>query len=329
MLLSIIIPLYNESATIEELEKRLSHHLERLGEPFEIILINDGSFDSTGEVIDRLAQKDNRYRAIHLKRNFGQTAAIMAGIDYAQGEIIITMDGDLQNDPADISRLLGKLQEGYEVCSGWRKERKDRLFTRVVPSKIANALISAISGVKLKDYGCTLKAYRREVISGIKLYGEMHRFIPIYASWQGARVAEIPVTHHPRKHGSSHYGLNRTFKVVLDLIVVKFLASYSQKPIYVFGGFGLVNFFLSILCFGMMIYYKFWGGKSFIETPIPFLVVLFFLMGFLSILMGLIAELLMRTYYESQNKPNYLVGKISSYKSHSRTKCEHADAQDR
>ncbi|MBD3320054.1 MAG: glycosyltransferase [Chitinivibrionales bacterium] len=311
MAISIVIPLYNEANTIPELINGIANTLGEMnvGDFHEIILVNDGSSDTTKDVLDEVARKRRECKVIHLKRNFGQTAAIMAGINHARGDIIVTMDGDLQNDPQDLPRLLDKLNEGYDVCSGWRKYRKDNFLFRVLPSKIANALISAISGVRLKDYGCTLKAYKKSVIQGIKLYGEMHRFFPIYATWQGATVAEIPVTHHARTHGFSKYGIERTFKVILDLIVVKFLSSYSQKPIYVFGGFGLFNIFLSFVCFGLMIYYKFWGGKTFVETPLPNLVVLFFIMGFLSILMGLIAELVMRTYYESQNKPVYLIGK--------------------
>jgi glycosyltransferase involved in cell wall biosynthesis len=263
--------------------------------------------DGSADVLDTFAEADGRVKVIHFRRNFGQTAAMMAGIDFSSGEIIIPMDADLQNDPADISVLYDKIQQGYDVVSGWRNHRKDNAFFRIFPSLVANWIISLISGIKLKDYGCSLKAYRREVIKDVKLYGEMHRFIPIYASWMGARVIEVPVSHQPRRHGSSHYGLKRTFKVILDLMVVKFLSKYLQKPIYVFGGFGLLNFLMSIMTFGAMIYFKYWGGKTFIETPLPFLAVLFVLMGFMSIFIGFIAELLMRTYYESQHKSVYAV----------------------
>ena len=232
---------------------------------------------------------------------------MMAGIDAASGDILIPMDGDLQNDPSDIPRLLAKLDEGYDVVSGWRNDRKDASIKRKLPSKIANWLISKISGVHLHDYGCTLKAYKRDVIKDVKLYGEMHRFIPIYACWLGGKVAEIPVTHHPRIHGQSKYGLERIIKVILDLILVKFMAKYSQKPMYVFGGFGLFSVLLSFLCFALMLCYKFFGNKSFVETPLPMLAVLFFLMGFVCILMGFIAEMLMRTYFESQGKATYLI----------------------
>jgi glycosyltransferase involved in cell wall biosynthesis len=244
---------------------------------------------------------------IHFRRNFGQTTAIMAGIDYSSGDVLIPMDGDLQNDPQDIPKLLAKLQEGFEVCSGWREDRKDHALKRNLPSRIANWLISKISGVHLHDYGCSLKAYRREVIKGVKLYGEMHRFIPIYATWQGARVAEIPVTHHPRIHGESKYGLERTFKVILDLIVVKFLAQYAQKPIYVFGTFGLVSLFVAFIAAAASLYYKIFGHKSFIETPLPLIFVMASITGIMCILMGLLAEIIMRTYYESQGKSVYLI----------------------
>ncbi|MBF0452040.1 MAG: hypothetical protein HQK75_15160 [Candidatus Magnetomorum sp.] len=214
----------------------------------------------------------------------------------------------------DIPALVSQIQKGFDVCSGWRKDRKDSKFWRILPSQIANRLISLISGVKLHDYGCTLKAYRNHIIKGIRLYGEMHRFIPIYAHWEGARITEIPVSHAPRTCGSSNYGLERTFKVVLDLLVLMFFVTIFNKPIYVFGGFGIANIFLSFSTFFVMIYYKFWGGKSFIETPLPLLVVLFFLMGFISILMGFIAEILMRTYYESQSKSVYLIKKTWNLK---------------
>jgi glycosyltransferase involved in cell wall biosynthesis len=217
------------------------------------------------------------------------------------------MDGDLQNDPADIRLLIAKLEEGYDVVSGWRKDRKDYAWRRNLPSRFANRLISRISGVKLNDYGCSLKAYRRDVIKGVKLYGEMHRFIPIYASWQGGRVAEVPVQHHPRLHGESKYGLERVIKVILDLIVVKFLASYANKPIYVFGGFGVFSIFIAAVAGCAAIYLKVVDGVSFILTPLPLLTVLAFITGTMSILMGLLAELIIRTYYESQGKPVYLV----------------------
>jgi glycosyltransferase involved in cell wall biosynthesis len=232
---------------------------------------------------------------------------MMAGIDFASGDVIIGLDGDLQNDPADIPRLLEKLAEGYDVVSGWRRNRKDTALRRNLPSRIANWLISGISGVKLHDYGCTLKAYRKDTMKGVRLYGEMHRFIPIYAAWQGGKVTEIPVNHLPRIHGDSKYGLERIVKVVLDLMVVKFLASYATKPIYVFGGFGLLSIAVSFASVVWALYLKFFESKSFISTPVPLLAVLAFITGVMSILMGLIAEIIMRTYYESQGKSVYLV----------------------
>ncbi len=307
MNLSLIIPLFNERDNVAPLAQALNGDWQRAVDLREVILVDDGSTDGTGDLLDELAAANPRCRIVHLRRNYGQTAALMAGIDRAEGEVLVLMDGDLQNDPADIPRLLAKLEEGHDVCSGWRQRRRDRAFTRKLPSWLANRLISWVSGVRLHDYGCTLKAYRRDVIKGIKLYGEMHRFIPIYARWQGARIAELPVTHHPRTAGRSKYGLERTFKVLLDLLVVKFLVDYSQKPIYFFGHASLFFFLASMGGFVAMVYFKFWGGKSFVETPLPLLVVMLALMGFMAVLMGVIAELLMRTYYESQDKPSYAV----------------------
>ncbi|MAZ66603.1 MAG: glycosyltransferase [Kangiellaceae bacterium] len=304
--LSIIVPLYNEQDNVRLLHERLSATLQE-NYDYEVIYVDDGSADETARIILDIEASDQKSKAVLFKRNFGQTAAIMAGIDHATGEILVPLDGDLQNPPEEIPKLITKLQEGYDVCSGWRKDRKDDYLSRNLPSKIANLVISKVSGVHLNDYGCTLKAYRREVIEDAKLYGEMHRFIPIYASWSGARITEIPVDHHPRIHGKSKYGIERTFKVILDLLVIKFLGHYSSKPIYIFGGFGLVNFALSFITFFAMLYYKIWGGKSFIATPLPLIAIVFFLMGFFSILLGLLAEIIMRTYHESQNKPSYLI----------------------
>ncbi len=306
-MLSIIIPLYNEQDNIEPLYAKLESVLQSLGHPYEIIMVNDGSADATRERLDALAAAHQGVRVVHFRRNFGQTPAMMAGIDMARGDILIPMDGDLQNDPADIPKLLAKLDEGYDVVSGWRKDRKDNPIKRNFPSQVANFLISAISGVRLHDYGCSLKAYRREIIKGVKLYGEMHRFIPIHAAWQGGRVTEVGVTHHPRVHGVSKYGFDRTIKVILDLMTVKFLDKYAQKPMYLFGGFGLGSLGVSALFFLFMLYCKFFLNKSFIETPLPLAVVMFMLIGIMAIFMGLIAEILMRTYHESQDKPTYIV----------------------
>jgi glycosyltransferase involved in cell wall biosynthesis len=306
-LLSVIVPLYNEGENILPLYEEVIGIAPSLGCDLEMILVNDGSTDGSRALLNDLALRDGRVKVIHFRRNFGQTTAIMAGIDYSSGDVLIPMDGDLQNDPQDIPKLLAKLKEGFEVCSGWREDRKDHALKRNLPSRIANWLISKISGVHLHDYGCSLKAYRREVIKGVKLYGEMHRFIPIYATWQGARVTEIPVAHHPRIHGKSKYGLERTFKVILDLIVVKFLAQYAQKPIYVFGTFGLFSLFVAFIAATASLYYKIFGQKSFIETPLPLIFVMASITGIMCILMGLLAEIIMRTYYESQGKSVYLI----------------------
>jgi glycosyltransferase involved in cell wall biosynthesis len=307
-MISITVPIFNEIESIVLLHERVSLVLRSLGRPWELIFVNDGSTDGSTAVLDQVAAADPNVKVIHLRRNFGQTAAMMAGIDYARGEIIIPMDGDLQNDPMDIPRLLAKLDEGFDVVSGWRKGRKDARFTRNFPSWLANRLISMISGVHLHDYGCSLKAYRRSVIKDVKLYGEMHRFIPIYASWLGARVAEIPVTHHSRQFGTSHYGLGRTIKVMLDLIVVKFLATFAQKPMYVFGFVGLLSLSVSMISGVWALYLKFGQQISFVQTPLPLLFVLAAITGVMCILMGLLAELLTRTYHESQHKAIYSVG---------------------
>ena len=301
--ISVVVPVFNEQDNVRTLYERLTAVLK---DDVEFIFIDDGSADQTASVLAAIAAEDKRVRLIRLRRNFGQTAALSAGIDHARGKIIVPMDGDLQNDPTDIPRLLAKIDEGYDVVSGWRKDRQDNLKRRL-PSVIANKIISWISGVHLHDYGCSLKAYRRDVLADVRLYGEMHRFVPIYASWQGARVTELPVTHHARVHGKSKYGLERTVKVVLDLVVVKFLANYSTKPIYVFGGFGLFALFMSLATFVLMMYYKLAGLKDFVQTPLPLVVVMFLLVGCLSILLGLVAELSIRTYYESQGKRTYAI----------------------
>ena len=316
-MISVIIPIFDELDSIPLLYEKLSAELPQLGRTFEVVLVDDGSSDGSDQALLEVAQKDNRFKVVSLRRNFGQTAAIMAGIDFAQGEIIVPMDGDLQNDPADIRRLIDKLAEGFDVVSGWRKDRRDSAMTRNLVSRIANRLISWISGVHLHDYGCSLKAYHRDVIKGVKLYGEMHRFIPIYASWLGAKVTEIPVTHHTRIHGQSKYGLERVVKVVLDLLVVKFLAKYATKPIYVFGSFGLATIGISGIAAIYAFYLKFVYDVSFILTPLPLLAVMALITGIMSILMGLVAELVMRTYYESQGKPVYLIKSTLNIEGHS------------
>jgi len=306
-MLSLTIPVLNEEANVSPLYERIVAALEPLGQPFEVIFVDDGSRDGTAGELARLAARDTRVKVVSFKRNFGQTAAMMAGIHFASGDIIVPMDGDLQNDPADIAKLLAKLDEGYDVVSGWRHDRQDDAIRRNLPSRIANRLISWISGVKLHDYGCSLKAYRRDVLKDVRLYGEMHRFIPIYASWQGGRVAEVPVTHHPRVHGQSKYGADRVVKVVLDLIVIQFLARYSNRPIYVFGTFGFGCVAVAFLAGLWAVYLKYFENTTFIQTPLPQLVVLLTVTGGMSVLMGLLAEIIMRTYYESQGKDVYLV----------------------
>ncbi len=272
-----------------------------------MIYVDDGSTDGSLNLLKEIARNDKRVRLISLRRNYGQTAAMSAGIDAAKGEILIPMDADLQNDPKDIARLLAKLDEGYDVVSGWRKDRKDKFITRKIPSMIANRIISWIGGVPLHDYGCSLKAYRRDILQDVKLYGEMHRFIPIYASWAGARVTEIPVDHHPRTMGESKYGLSRTIKVVFDLITIKFLATYQTKPLYVFGTFGLIGAALSFLSGVWAIILKIFYDVSFILTPLPLITIVMLAISVQFFLMGLLAELLVRTYHESQDKSIYAI----------------------
>jgi glycosyltransferase involved in cell wall biosynthesis len=305
--LSVVIPLFNEEENVQPLLDELFGELAKLGRSSEVICVDDGSRDGTFAALAKIAGERPELRVIRFRLNFGQTAAMSAGIEAARGDVIVPMDGDLQNDPADIGRLLARLEAGSDVVSGWRRNRQDREFGRKLPSRIANRLISAISGVRLHDYGCSLKAYRRDVLHDVKLYGEMHRFIPIYASWQGARVSEMEVNHRARRAGKSKYGLSRTFKVVLDLLVVKFLASYATKPIYVFGGFGLFSWLCALGAFLWALAYKLAGLKDFVETPLPLVTVMFTLIGALSLLMGLLAELVIRTYYESQGKRPYLI----------------------
>lgn len=310
-MISIITPLYNEEESLKELYDRLAAAALQLPDPIEVIFVNDGSVDGSAEVLDRLVEQDDRVVAIHLRRNFGQTAALMAGFDRAKGEVIVCLDADLQNDPADIPRLIAALEDGYDVVSGWRKDRKDPFFSRVLISRIANWIIGFLSRVRIHDYGCSLKAYRASVVKDVRLYGEMHRFIPIYAKWQGARIAELEVTHHPRRHGKSKYGIDRVFKVTMDLLVVLFLHKYNQKPMYIFGAAGLFSFVVAFLAGSLALFYKLTGQKSFIETPLPLLVALGILVGFMCFLMGLLAEMIVRTYFEAQEKKTYSVERIS------------------
>ena len=304
-MVSIIIPMFNEAANVDALCESVLNACTTLKIKYEVIFIDDGSTDGTSELLDRRAEAHTQFSVLHFKRNFGQTAAIVAGFDHAKGDIIVPMDGDLQNDPMDIGRLLDKLDEGYDVVSGWRKDRKDNAIKRNLPSWLANALISRISGIKLHDYGCSLKAYRKSLLNDVRLYGEMHRFVPIYVHWQGGKVCEVPVTHHARKFGHSKYGLNRVTKVLLDLILIKFLADYHTRPIHIFGTLGFLCFGIAVLSGLGAVYMKLFEGASFIQTPLPLLAVMCFLSGILCILLGLLAEILIRIYYETQGKTVY------------------------
>ena len=312
-LISILVPIFNEEESIEDSHREITEVMRRWGRRYEIVLVNDGSTDGTGQRMDALAATDPNVRAVHFRTNYGQTAAVTAAIDYSRGSILVPIDADMQNDPADIPALVRKLEEGFDVVSGWRKQRKDRSLTRVMPSRVANWLISRVSGVALHDYGCSLKAYRRDVIDDVRLYGEMHRFIPVYAYMNGGRVAEMPVNHRPRLRGQSKYGLNRVVKVLLDLLVVKFFLSYAAKPIYIFGGFGLLCLLASVFPLGMAVFYKLATGdlhKDFVQTPLPMIAATLILVGMLAMLQGIIAEVLMRTYFESQSRRPYAVRRV-------------------
>ena len=305
--LSIVIPVFNERENLRPLYERLKEALKPWGDSSEILFVDDGSLDGSLQELRDLAQSDPTVRVLEFARNFGQTAAIAAGFDHARGRIIIPLDADLQNDPQDISRIMEKLEEGYDVVSCWRRDRKDAWLSRVLPSWLANRLISWISGVHLHDYGCTLKGYRRDIIQHIRLYGEMHRFIPIFASWAGARVTEIPVQHHPRVKGASKYGIFRTIKVLLDLITVKFLGTYSTKPMYLFGGLGLISFVGSGALSALTLYQKYFEAVKAHRNPLLLLSVFLAIVGVQFILIGLVAELIVRTYHESQDKPTYIL----------------------
>ena len=314
---SVFLPVFNEEPNLRPLHAKLDQALKALGRSAEIVYVDDGSSDGSMNILREIAEMDPRVRVVALRRNYGQTAAMAAGIDAARGKVLIPMDADLQNDPADITRLLDKLDEGFDVVSGWRKNRKDKMVTRKIPSMMANRLISWIGGVPLHDYGCSLKAYRRESLQDVKLYGEMHRFIPIYASWAGARVTEIPVEHHPRTMGKSKYGLSRTVKVVFDLITIKFMASYQTKPLYLFGWAGLLTFaisFLSALLACLMKWASWPHHADFVQTPLPIMSMVTLVLGVQLFLMGLLAEMLVRTYHESQAKPIYAVRQKIGFK---------------
>jgi glycosyltransferase involved in cell wall biosynthesis len=313
--LSLIIPVYNEEANLPLLYDSIKKALEPLQQNWEVVFVDDGSQDGSLGVLKSLAEKDPaRIRAVAFRRNFGQTAAITAGIDHSQGDTIVLLDADMQNDPDDIPILLAKLDEGYDLVSGWRKDRKDNRLTRTIPSIFANGLISWVTGVHLHDYGCTLKAYRRDALEGFRLYGEMHRFIPVFAHSVGARITEIPVRHHHRKFGEANYGLERTLKVILDLFTVKFLLNYSHKPMRLFGGAGMILISISVALLVYLFIRRVFFLVSVLGSPFFQIGVMFLILGFQSILMGLIAELLARTYHESQAKPTYTVREMINIK---------------
>lgn len=304
---SLVIPCYNEEESVDELLNEAFGVLDNNGLSGEIVIVDDGSRDGTWARLEQWAEREKRLKLVRFRRNYGQTAAMVAGLDHAAGRIIIPLDADLQNDPHSIPDLLEQIEEGFDVVSGWRKARQDAFLSRKLPSQIANAIISWVSGVKLHDYGCTLKAYRREVLDPVHLYGEMHRFIPIYASWSGAKVTEVVVNHRARKYGTSKYGIMRTFKVILDLLVVKFLGTYGTKPIYFFGGLAFFFFGSSVASAGYTLYAKYvhnvWAHRN------PFLIIAVFLalIGMQSLFFGLLAEIAIRTYHESQDRPIYWV----------------------
>ncbi len=310
--LSIIMPMHNEQENVAPLLVEVQQVLSVTGMTWEVLGVDDGSTDGTAEEFQQLAKTDPRLRLIQLSRRFGQTAAISAGIQAARGAYVALLDADLQNDPADIPAMVQRVREGFDVVSGWRVDRKDPWLTRRLPSQAANALISWASGVKLHDYGCTLKLYRREWLKDVRLYGEMHRFIPLYVVGQGARLAEVPVNHRPRVAGRSKYSLARGPRVILDLIVTIFLVRYSDRPMRIFGGFGLLSITAACGTGSWAVYRKIVEGVSFILSPLPLLTVFFFLVGILAILMGLLAEILVRTYYNAAPYSFYRVKETPS-----------------
>jgi glycosyltransferase involved in cell wall biosynthesis len=312
--ISVVIPVYNEAEALPDLHRALTATLDRLAQSAEIIFVDDGSTDGSSAALDALAETDPRVQVLHLSRNYGQTAALMAGIQNSTGAVVIPMDGDGQNDPADIPRLLTKLEEGYDVVSGWRVARRDRALTRRLPSLAANRLISALLRVPLHDYGCTLKAYRREVLEDVRLYGEMHRFIPIYAAWEGARVTELEVTHHPRHFGRSKYGVGRVARVLLDLLILYFIDRAFDRPIQFFGKLGLACLLLAVAIIGWAGVLKYAYSVSLIQTPLPLLAATVGLSGVLFLLLGIIAEVQARIYFEARGRPPYKIRRIAQHR---------------
>lgn len=308
--ISIVIPVYNEEESLDLLYDNLMAVLGKLDRSYEVILIDDGSRDKSFEKLESFHAKNSNFKIIKFRRNFGQTAAMRAGFDYSQGGIIITLDADLQNDPEDIPNVLAKMQEGYDIVSGWRKNRKDKLFSRRMPSVIANRLISRLFGVRLHDYGCTLKAYRKEVLENVELYGEMHRYIPAVASWMGINVAEIEVNHHPRKFGKAKYGISRTFRVILDLITIKFLLTYSKKPMQIFGLAGVIATIIGAGVTIWLIIERLFFDQPLASRPLFILAISVIFVGIQLITMGLLGEIIMRTYHEGTGKPTYFIREI-------------------
>jgi glycosyltransferase involved in cell wall biosynthesis len=308
--LSVVVPIYNEVENLEPFHQSLLEALRSLDRSWEITYVDDGSTDGSQALLTRLANQRDDIRVVCFRRNFGQTAALAAGFACTSGETIVTLDGDCQNDPHDIPKLLSKIDEGYDVVSGWRVKRRDAQLLRKIPSRVANGLISKVTGVPLHDYGCTLKAYKREVIDGIRLYGEMHRFIPAYAAMVGAKIAEIPVNHYPRTRGKSKYGISRIYRVALDLLTVKFLSTYATKPLYLFGRFALALLALAFMCFAAMVVLRITAGFFFVNSPLLLLTAVLFILASQTVLFGLLGEITMRTYHESQQKPTYTVRNV-------------------
>jgi len=306
--LTVVIPIFNEKETLEPLFAQLTDVLDRMDRDYEIIAVDDGSTDGSFAILKRLHTENPRIKILRFRRNFGQTAAFSAGFDHARGEAVVTIDADLQNDPADIALLLDKMAEGYDVVSGWRKNRQDRFLDRRLPSMIANWLISTVTGVHLHDYGCSLKVYHRDVVKNVHLYGELHRFIPALASWMGVSVAELPVSHNPRRFGKSKYGLSRTVRVLLDLLTVRFMLSFSARPMQLFGGMGLLSFALGVIGGLYLSAQKVvYGYRYQIDRPLLLLCVLLMVIGVQMVSMGLLSELVVRTYHETQGKPIYMI----------------------
>ncbi|WP_156331911.1 MULTISPECIES: glycosyltransferase family 2 protein [Planktothricoides] len=314
--ISVVVPIYNEVDSIPRLIDAISSTLKPTNITYEIICVDDGSKDGSRKLLKEIAEQRTDLRAVLLRRNYGQTPAMAAGFEYARGEIIVTMDGDLQNDPTDIPRAIAKLEEGYDLVSGWRQKRQDDALTRLLPSKIANWLIGQVTGVQLHDYGCSLKAYRSEIVSDLNLYGELHRFLPVLAFIEGARITEIPVLHHARQYGTSKYGLSRTFRVIMDLMTIFFMKKFLTRPMHVFGLFGIISMFLGTALGMYLTFLKLGLGQAIGQRPLLMLAVLLLLTGVQLFCFGILSELMMRTYHESQNRPIYRVREVVDSKVH-------------